>query len=404
MGCGITCRIPSKKVIMRSKLYICLIVCLLAPFGVFSQVESGVQNVIKLNKDFTFVVGEMFPTAKLYGDDAFDNNYAEDTKSLNKDIKGVEFFREDGRAKVRIKHNEIGDEPFIVKFYAAKLNQNGFWGKDEANKLELRFVKIISESEVGDNENFSQNGTHGSDLSSTSNSVMQDIDLKHELARLDERVFDLESINTSEFPLWPIILSCIVAALLALWILRLNYKINSFQKELEKNLSAKEENTKLKEVVKATHIPNNPVMSKTEIETIIDAKIKKMLEEKAISAVEERSHPSEQPVVKQSETAFSIDTIDVKFNQADNSFTIEKTDMHIWRIYSKDDAFFYTIVEDDSIREGMATSIETFKGCISYFSSDQLAQRIEPVLDGRLKKLGDKFYVDESNKLEVKFV
>ena len=81
-------------------------------------------------------------------------------------------------------------------------------------------------------------------------------------------------------------------------------------------------------------------MSRAEIEAIIDAKIKAMLVEKTIPVVEEWSHTSDQPVVKQSEKALSIDTIDVKFNQADNSFTIEKTDMHIWRIYSKDDAFF----------------------------------------------------------------
>jgi len=161
-----------------------------------------------------------------------------------------------------------------------------------------------------------------------------------------------------------------------------------------------------KEKVQLSSIPIVPALSKEEIEALIDEKIRMMQKEiVAPEAVVLKTNDSNNPQteIKQKEI-YSVDTTDVKYNQSDNSFSLEKSDVPIWRIYSQNDDLYYTIVDDESIREGMATSIETFKGCITYQSSDQIAQRIEPVTDGKLIRCGDKLLVDENNKLEVRFV
>lgn len=98
------------------------------------------------------------------------------------------------------------------------------------------------------------------------------------------------------------------------------------------------------------------------------------------------------------------DTDNVKYNQADNSFSIEQTDIHIFRIYSQNGAYYYTIVDDSAVREELIGMLQMFEGCITYQTTSGVAKRVEPVTDGILRKEGNKFYVDNNNKLVVQFI
>ena len=94
----------------------------------------------------------------------------------------------------------------------------------------------------------------------------------------------------------------------------------------------------------------------------------------------------------------------VKYHQYDNSFSLEETDIKIFRIYVRNGEYYYTIVEDSAVREELIGMLQMFEGCITYQTTDGVAKRIEPVTDGKLRKDGKKFYVDTNNKLVVRFV
>lgn len=98
------------------------------------------------------------------------------------------------------------------------------------------------------------------------------------------------------------------------------------------------------------------------------------------------------------------DTDNVTFHLEDNSFTLEQTDQKIFRIYSKEGEFYYTIVNDSAVREEFSCMIQTFGGFLNYLSTGGEATSIEVVNDGKLRKDGNRFYVDANNKLVVKFV
>lgn len=100
----------------------------------------------------------------------------------------------------------------------------------------------------------------------------------------------------------------------------------------------------------------------------------------------------------------AMNTDDVKYDFYDNSFSLEKPEMRIFRIFSDKGNYYYTIVEDIEIRKELASMLNSFVKCITSQPSDGPADRIEPVKPGELIKEGDKFRVDVNNKLVVRFL
>ena len=98
-----------------------------------------------------------------------------------------------------------------------------------------------------------------------------------------------------------------------------------------------------------------------------------------------------------------MNTDDVKYNFDDNSFSLEKPETRIFRIFSDKGNYYYTIVEDLEIRKELAKVLKSYENCITSQPSNCPADRIEPVKSGKLIKDGNKFYVDVNNKLLVKF-
>lgn len=118
-------------------------------------------------------------------------------------------------------------------------------------------------------------------------------------------------------------------------------------------------------------------------------------------AANSNEDPTANPVKKKE---LVTDTDNVKFHLEDNSFTLEQTDQKIFRIYSKEGEFYYTIVNDSAVREEFSCMIQTFGGFLNYLSTGGEATSVEVVNDGKLRKDGNRFYVDANNKLVVKFV
>jgi hypothetical protein len=107
---------------------------------------------------------------------------------------------------------------------------------------------------------------------------------------------------------------------------------------------------------------------------------------------------------KQQDVSSVLDTDKVKYHPDSNSFTIEDVDNPIFRIYSRGNDFFYTIVDDSATRQELVVIIPSYVGCITYQTTEGEASRVEPVSSGKLYKDGNSFIVDANNKLVVKFV
>ena len=105
------------------------------------------------------------------------------------------------------------------------------------------------------------------------------------------------------------------------------------------------------------------------------------------------------------ESISSIDTDNVIYNIENNSFRIGETDIKIFRIYSKGNEYYYTILENTSIREEFASMIASYSSCVTIINpGNSSAKAIEPVKSGRLVKNGDTYFVDSNNKLELQLV
>lgn len=200
----------------------------------------------------------------------------------------------------------------------------------------------------------------------------------------------------------------------------LSFFINRRNRVVLKRLS--EECSDLRKVVDNWKVKNNNQMNShytslqknKEKSSMTDDDIKRFIVEQ-IKNFQSSIYPSTQhPIIstnpimesvkKESEKeAPSIDTDNVKYHQDDNSFSLEQTDIKIFKIYSKKGEYFYTIVDDPAVREEIIGMLQMFESCITYQTTDGIARRVEPVTDGKLRKEDNKFYVDANNKLVVKF-
>ncbi len=102
----------------------------------------------------------------------------------------------------------------------------------------------------------------------------------------------------------------------------------------------------------------------------------------------------------------SIDTDNVIFDMDSNSFSIGETDIKIFRIYSKGDEYFYSIIDNQNIREEFLNMIGSYSSCVSVKNPGfQNPKGFESYVDGKLIKIGDnKYLVDPNNKLELNLV
>lgn len=144
----------------------------------------------------------------------------------------------------------------------------------------------------------------------------------------------------------------------------------------------------------------NRFLSSAKGKSLINTIVEYIKKEQEISSSERNQQP--QPPLPPFPT-LAMNTDDVKYDFDDNSFSLEKPETRIFRIYSDKGNYYYTIVEDIEIRKELAAMLNSFEKCITSQPSNCPADRVEPVKSGKLIKDGNKFYVDVNNKLLVKF-
>lgn len=354
--------------------------------------------------------------------------FAKNTTSLNQAPKGVSFRRADnGVATVDIDHSQINDKT-IIKFFQAKTDPNKEqqniidWIPDGENTFQVTIIKskLISNKDI-DVENsdmsFSGNQTNRTDQDS------QEIDnIKKKLYILDHKVDELRYATRGSINGDHDILFIIIALLIGLHIGGfLFYQNRKSLKELSK------ENSDMKNSLEKLEREMKNILDKIEKrmknqESHLQTTLEKNREEHSISDEKIKSFIKEQIKIIQTQFALtaspstmgtnpdinlssqSINTDNVKYHQDGNCFSLEQTEIKIFRIYYRDGEYYYTIVDDSAVREELIGMLQIFEGCITYQATSGVAKRVEPVTEGKLRKDGDKFYVDANNKLVVKFV
>lgn len=339
--------------------------------------------------------------------------FSERTLTLNKDKKGFSFKRnEEGVAIIVIDFDQINNETELFFYQAIYKNTQSGTGKDwypSENKCGVRILK----SKLTSEESATKSGSDGylADNEGANNtSRIEDVNL-----RIDSLIHEVDGIkNKSVFEnIIPLLIALFVGLLIGVFINRRN-------RVVLKRLS--EECSDLKKVVDNWKVKNNNQMNShytslqknKEKSSMTDDDIKRFIVEQIKSFQTFISPSTQHPIIvtnpimesvkkDNNKEVMTIDTDNVKYHQDDNSFSLEQTDIKIFKIYSKKGEYFYTIVDDPAVREEIIGMLQMFESCITYQTTDGVAKRVEPVTDGKLRKEDNKFYVDANNKLVVKF-
>lgn len=341
--------------------------------------------------------------------------------------KGITFQKkESGEAVIKVKYSELNTNT-TLNFYAAKMTtktittKNGInttiedWNPDKSDTGTFS-VTIIKQAT--DESAMSGSVPAVSDLSSLTNDHFDKTD-KDSLA---QEIDKLKGKSGNSFDITNILVWIAIVALLVLSILlfvknrkdlgALAKEISGLEKEM-KNLISKM-NEQAQERLRAANNEKAPeAMSRPEIQRFIVEQIKYFRAQQVQNPIEfqkqdtpvKQDTPIKEEIEKVTLQSRSLNTDQVKYHEADMPyFSLESIQTPIFKIYAQGEDYYYTIVDDPSIREEIVGMIQGYEGCLTYQTAPGMAKRIEPVSPGKLRRDGDKFYVDVNNKLVVKYV
>lgn len=416
---------------MKLKFCILLVFCFILINKMFAQGYGISQDrkEITISGNCTIPIEEFAPNnVNIYGNrekGGVGSNkgvavdlFSQRTLDLNKNIKGFSFQRnENGIATIIIDFDKINNETtlhFYQAIFTDKKDSRGQivgkeWNPDYRHTFAVRMVKSNSVSEESaiksDSDGYSSDNKNVQNTSGIEEVNLRIENLIHEVDRIKNKsVFDIS-----------------IPLLIALFVgLLIGFFINKRNRVVLKHLS--EECSDLRKVVDNWKVNNNNQMNShyTSLQknkekfSMTDEDIKRLIVEQ-IKSFQASISPSTQhpiiatnpimdPVKKDNDKDVpTIDTDNIKYHPDDNSFSLEQTDIKIFKIYSKKGEYFYTIVDDSAVREEIIGMLQMFESCITYQTTDGVARRVEPVTDGKLRKEDNKFYVDANNKLVVKF-
>ena len=350
---------------------------------------------VEVKGDSNIVVADLFPdTCKIYGDKVNgkcyggedENRFKKYQENPNKGKFGIKVCREEERVLLKIKYAEFEDSTEIKIYSAKERRSNDYYpGK--------QLVILLK-----------RDGSSSSDTGWAN---------KQDLFRLEEKVWGhdkkLHVMHLLMFSLISIILVEFVVGFVLF--IQNRKKLRKFSKEISdwKELVG---NREKKDVPVSSH--QVVLQKKKEMRSMTDDDIKSFVVEQIRSLHTQFTQPISQPIMMNSKVNYEanhvrkecsdINTDDVKYHSDDNSFTLEQTNMKIFRIYSKKGEYYYTIVDDLDVRKQLAAMLQELTKCLTYQTTEKAAERVEPVTDGKLIKRGDRFCVDEKNKLVVKYV
>lgn len=391
---------------MKLRLSILLTLCFILIGEAYAQQGYEISgDLITVSESCSIPVRNFAPSGvDIYGDKdkggvtkSGKDLFSERTTELNNSPKGISFKKDEyGTATMSVDFSAIEDETEI-KFYQAKNDSTNGWVPDVKT-----FQVKVKKSTIAEKNYENQ---------STNNPYKEQYTIQ--LEALDKKIDKNKADTVCLFIV--LLIGLFICCLLNL---KKQAKKFPYLKEVVDN-KAEYNNVQIASH-QATQIKGRREKSMTDadIKSIVEyitPTIKKLIEEQIRSLLPQYITPTNKIVEStspiQGYTGSTVnkkeqttDTDNVKYHQEDNSFSLEQTDRKIFRVYSKHGEYYYTIVDDSLTREQLAGMLQAFEGCITYQTTGGIAKRVEPVAEGKLRKDGNKFYVDANNKLVVKFV
>lgn len=391
---------------MKNKvLAIVILLCCLHTIHVFGESTDNYKEISR-TEDKTeievfgdcknIVIADIAPNGiKVYGDKddnvtyggEGDNRFNDNQVKPNKAIKGIKIDRVNGRVVLSVKFDDLSDESEIKIYSAVHKGSKGYCPDKE-------FKIVVKKNNVKD-----------ADLKEIVKKLEKDVDQLKE---------NMEGPDKESHGILPLFIALLVGLLFGYLLFKQNRKVLEKLSDEFSDLKKIVDNGKKEDDVHGDSHHTESQEDKMK-NSMTDEDIKRFIVEQ-IKSLQTQFSPSTlqttisdnsnmvtviNPVKKEEQF---IDTDNVKFHLEDNSFTLEQSDQKIFRIYSKGGEFYYTIINDSAVREEFSCMIQIFGGFLNYLSTGGEAKRIEVVSDGKLRKDGNKFYVDTNNKLVVKFV
>ena len=441
---------------MKKNIFILLVGLLSCQLTVFAQKPPVTPIDVKIKSDTTFVVRELFGAdCKLYGDiilqeedktrqRASEDGTQKDTLSYTKYGGDKESYFEQRMKEANGNNDEYknyvsrNDEGIVINLEydnfpvtGLKLNfygvlydkvlrqKNGEWSSSEwyrdLNNIYCVSIskqeKVASESVNVESEGELSAGDNASEVTASDSKTDEDN---------SEQTNEIQRSIESKLLILILLIICLFIVVFV-HINRLNKRINTLLKNPQQSPYKSEdiniEQTKKTVISKTTadelvqRISNEDiynVINRSDIQlyihNVIAGKVEEYLRNNKIAnpiLAGNSSGYNQQPPVVQPE----LRTTKIEYRADNNCFVIsENSQNKIFEIYSINGEYYYTIVNDSSIRKEMLGFITAFSGCVETRQASPIPSTVEVIRDGRLIKNGDMYIVDTNCILQVSLI
>ena len=419
------------------KKYIILLVCLMS-----STIASASENNKKIvvQKDTTIVISDIYPKKSIVGQitkwgkegnvqsaqllcgKTKENIYG----LINQELSHWLEYNELDGLKINVIYDElkqIGETSFSFEKAAYVNNQWKAMGDWYFIKIQTNDTDVHPSSE-SESENITspqKNDTIVASNNSETNKGETTNSGRKQKTKRDEYSFETtENTYSIKDVLLPVLFLIVLGLIIRLFISvnKLRKEVKSFDVNKAKS-SLKSEDINIEQIKKAViskttadklvqRISNEDIYNvinrsdiQLYIQTVIAGKVDEYLRNNKITnpvPAGISSGSNQQSSVVQPE----LRTTKVEYRADNNCFVIsENSQNKIFEIYSINGEYYYTIVNDSSIRKEMLGFITAFSGYVETRQASPIPSTVEVIRDGRLIKNGDMYIVDTNCILQV---
>ena len=409
------------------KKYIILLVCLMS-----STIASASENYKKIvvQKDTTIVISDIYPKKSIVGQitkwgekgnvqsaqllcgKTKENIYG----LINQELSHWLEYNELDGLKINVIYDElkqIGETSFSFEKAAYENNQWKAMGDWYLIKIQANDTDVHPSSE-SESENITSSQKNDTIVASNNSETN-----KGETTNSGRK----ENTYSIKDVLLPVLFLIVLGLIIRLFISvnKLRKEVKSFDVNKAKS-SLKSEDINIEQIKKAViskttadelvqRISNEDIYNvinrsdiQLYIQTVIAGKIDEYLRNNKIAnpvPAGISSGSNQQPPVVQSE----LRTTKVEYRADNNCFVVsENSQNKIFEIYSINGEYYYTIVNDSSIRKEMLGFITAFSGYVETRQTSPIPSTVEVIRDGRLIKNGDMYIVDTNCILQVSLI